>query len=49
MIQKVSVWFPGIPAVIVSVSLAVKDKHFYGMTEMNMADSNQTSAMYVQI
>lgn len=35
----------GIPAIIVSVSLAVKDKHFYGMTEMNMADSNQTSAI----
>ncbi|KAF7650814.1 hypothetical protein LDENG_00120280 [Lucifuga dentata] len=34
----------GIPGVIVAVSLGVKDvKQFYGVTEMSMADTNQTS------
>ncbi|XP_059207536.1 adhesion G-protein coupled receptor G2-like [Centropristis striata] len=36
----------GIPGIIVGVSLAVKDfKQFYGVKQMNMANSNQTSAI----
>ncbi|XP_037650610.1 adhesion G protein-coupled receptor G3 [Sebastes umbrosus] len=36
----------GIPGVIVLVSLGVKDfKQFYGVTEMTMADTNQTNAI----
>ncbi|KAL7405767.1 hypothetical protein ABVT39_006869 [Epinephelus coioides] len=36
----------GIPGVIVAVSLGVKDfKQFYGVTQMTMADTNQTNAM----
>ncbi|KAL6112686.1 uncharacterized protein ACO6RY_11138 [Pungitius sinensis] len=36
----------GIPAVIVAVSLSVKDfKQFYGVTQMKMADTNQTNAI----
>ncbi len=42
----VHVWFSGIPGVIVAVSLGVKDfKQFYGVTQMTMANTNQTSAM----
>ncbi|KAK7913192.1 hypothetical protein WMY93_013403 [Mugilogobius chulae] len=37
--------FFGIPAIIVSVSVGVKDSAFYGVTETTMADSNQTSAI----
>lgn len=42
---KLSVAGWGIPAVIVSVSVAVKENDFYGLTETIMADSNQTSAI----
>ncbi|TMS13682.1 Adhesion G-protein coupled receptor G6 [Larimichthys crocea] len=36
----------GIPGVIVAVSLAVKDfKQFYGLTEMTIANSNNTNAI----
>ncbi|KAL7405766.1 hypothetical protein ABVT39_006869 [Epinephelus coioides] len=36
----------GIPGVIVAVSLGVKDfKQFYGVTQMTMADTNQTNAI----
>ncbi|XP_072320734.1 adhesion G-protein coupled receptor G2-like [Eucyclogobius newberryi] len=42
---KMSVAGWGIPAIIVSVSVGVKDNEFYGLTETTMADSNQTSAI----
>ncbi|XP_070690323.1 adhesion G-protein coupled receptor G2-like [Pempheris klunzingeri] len=36
----------GIPGVIVGVSLGLKDfKQFYGLTQMTMADTNQTNAI----
>ncbi|XP_069030150.1 adhesion G-protein coupled receptor G2 [Embiotoca jacksoni] len=36
----------GIPGVIIGVSLGVKDfKQFYGVSEMTMADTNQTNAI----
>lgn len=36
----------GIPGVIVAVSLGLKDfKQFYGVTQLNMANTNQTSAI----
>ncbi|XP_031146569.1 adhesion G-protein coupled receptor G5-like [Sander lucioperca] len=36
----------GIPGVIVAVSVGMKDfKQFYGLTEMTMADTNQTNAI----
>ncbi|XP_053280552.1 adhesion G-protein coupled receptor G5 isoform X1 [Pleuronectes platessa] len=43
---KLSLLGWGIPGVIVAVSLAVKDvKQFYGVTQMSMADTNQTNAI----
>ncbi|CAJ1048545.1 hypothetical protein L3Q82_008775%2C partial [Xyrichtys novacula] len=36
----------GVPGVIVAISLAVKDfKQFYGVTQLTMADTNQTNAI----
>ncbi|KAK9543133.1 hypothetical protein VZT92_000935 [Zoarces viviparus] len=45
-LAKLSLAGWGIPGVIVAVSLGVKDfKQFYGVTQMRVADTNQTNAI----
>ncbi|XP_077941127.1 adhesion G protein-coupled receptor G3 isoform X2 [Gasterosteus aculeatus] len=45
-LAKLSLAGWGIPAVIVAVSLSVKDfKQFYGVTQMRVADTNRTNAI----
>ncbi|XP_071345435.1 adhesion G-protein coupled receptor G2 [Trachinotus anak] len=43
---KLSLLGWGIPGIIVAVSVGMQDfKHFYGVTQMTLADNNQTSAI----
>lgn len=41
------IWCPGVPCVIVGVSLAVTARNslFYGLSEMAMLNTNQTNSM----